>query len=426
MMKRWLVSGLLLAIGVSSAVADDEDRDEGQSNGVVYTMTNDPAGNAVVVFSRSSQGTLTKSGTFPTGGKSIGLFATGNQNGLLLSEDGHCLWAVNSASNTISTFQAAGTNLSPINVVGSGGTGPVSLTERHGLLYVLNNGSLFAGTASPPPPAADNITGFTVAGSCRLTPLAGSSRSLSQATGTFPAEVGFDPRGEVIIVTEKATNKIDTWVVGNDGLLSGKKVQASLGKEPFGFTFNDRGQLILTNAACHMPTPPGLLPGCSVPPDAPTLLTYTVGRDGTLTLEDSATDNQAAKCWVVITGDQRFAFTTNALATQTGGTPGAPPAGSISRYKIGHDASLTKLGDTPIPTALNHLSSDPNSMVGVPIDAALSRNSNFLYVLSEGDGTINAYKVGSDGQLTLLGVSNVTAVSAITVGGPFPNGLAAQ
>lgn len=65
-------------------------------------------------------------------------------------------------------------------------------------------------------------------------------------------------------------------------------------------------------------------------------------------------------------------------------------------------------------------------MVGVPIDAALSRNSNFLYVLSEGDGTINAYKVGSDGQLTLLGVSNVTAVSAITVGGPFPNGLAAQ
>jgi 6-phosphogluconolactonase (cycloisomerase 2 family) len=343
-----------------------------------------------------------------------------------LSEDGHCLWAVNSASNSISAFQVAGTNLSPINVVSSGGTGPVSLTEHHSLLYVLNNGSLFAGTASPPPPSPDNITGFTVAGSCRLSPLAGSARSLSQATGSFPAQVGFDPGGEVIVVTEKATNKIDTWVVGNDGLLSGKKVQASKGNEPFGFAFDNRGQLIVTNAACHMPTPPGNLPGCSVPPDAPTLASYTVKEDGTLTLEDSSTDNQAAKCWVVITGSQRFAFTTNALATQTGGTPGLPPAGSVSSYKVGPDGSLSKIGDTPIPTALNHLSSDPNSVVGVPIDAALSRNSKFLYVLSEGDGTINAYKVGSDGRLALLGVSNVTAVSAITVGGPFPNGLAAR
>ena len=394
--------------------------------GAVFTMTNDPAGNAVVVFERSSKGTLTKSGTFSTGGKSIGLFATGNQNGVLLSEDAHCLWAVNSASNTIAAFQVAGTNLSHINVVSSGGTGPVSMTEHHGLLYVLHNGSLFAGTASPPPASPDNITGFTVSGSCDLSPLAGSTRSLSKASGTFPAQVGFEPSGRVIIVTEKATNKIDTWVVGNDGLLSEKKVQSSFAGEPFGFAFDNRGQLILTNAACHMPTPPGNLPGCSVPPDSPTLTSYRVAADGTLTLTGSATDNQAAKCWVVITKSQRFAFTTNALATQTGGTPGLPPAGSVSGYKVSHDGSLAKVGDTPIPTSLNHLSSDPNAIVGVPIDAALSRNSKFLYVLSEGDGTINAYKVGPDGDLTLLGVSNVTAVSAITVGGPFPNGLAAQ
>ena len=69
---------------------------------------------------------------------------------------------------------------------------------------------------------------------------------------------------------------------------------------------------------------------------------------------------------------------------------------------------------------------DPNSTVGVPIDAALSDNSRFLYVLSEGDGTINAYSVESDGSITLLDVSNVTAVSAILTGGPFPNGLAAR
>jgi 6-phosphogluconolactonase (cycloisomerase 2 family) len=144
-----------------------------------------------------------------------------------------------------------------------------------------------------------------------------------------------------------------------------------------------------------------------------------------LTVVDNLIDNQAAKCWIVITGSQRFAFTVNALGLQPHGTSGLPPAGSVTAYQLDPHGALTKLGVTEIPTALNGLG-DANSMVGVPIDAALSRNSRFLYVLSEGDGTISGYSVGNDGSLTLLGVSNVTAVSAITVGGPFPNGLAAQ
>jgi 6-phosphogluconolactonase len=423
MAKCWFTSGLLLTIGVcGTAMAADV--------GAVYTMTNDPAGNAVVVYGRASDGTLTNSGSFSTGGTSIGFFATGNQNGLLLNTDASCLWAVNSLSNSIAAFQVSGTSLSSVGVVASGGVGPVSLTVNEGLgvLYVLHNGSLLVQppVGSPVPASPDNITGFTVGANCGLSALAGSTRSLSQSMGTFPAQVSFNPTGTVVVVTEKATNKIDTWVVGANGLLSGKKVQAAAGVEPFGFAFDNRGQLIMTNAACHMPTPPGNLPGCSVPPDSPTLASYTVGSDGTLTLVDTSTDNQAAKCWVVITDSQRFAFTTNALATQTGGTPGAPPAGSITRYRVDAHGGLTDLGSTEIPTALNGFTSDPNSIVGVPVDAALSRNSRFLYVLSEGDGTINAYSVGLDGSLTLLGVSNVTALNPLFNGLPFPNGLAAQ
>jgi 6-phosphogluconolactonase (cycloisomerase 2 family) len=415
-----IISVLFVTFGlVGNAIAQDA--------GAVYTMTNDPAGNAVVVYARSGNGTLTKSGTFPTGGTSIGFFATGNQNGLLLSNDGHCLWAVNSASNTIVSFQVSGnTSLRRAGSVNSGGTGPVSLTQYQGLLYVLNNGSLFAGTTTPPAPSPDNITGFTVSSTCGLSPLANSTRGLSQSTGTFPAQVSFDPSGRVVVVTEKATNKIDTWVVGSNGLLSGKLVQSSAGHEPFGFAFDNRGQLVVTEAGCHMPTPPGVLPGCSVPPDSPALTSYTVASDGTLILVDHLVDDQAAQCWVVISNNQRIIFTVNALATQAGGTPGLPPAGSITTYHFDPQGQLTKMGDTPVPTALNSLSSNPNAMVGVPVDAALSRNSQYLYVLSEGDGTINSYSVGPSGQLTLLGVSDVTAVSAITVGGPFPNGLAAQ
>jgi 6-phosphogluconolactonase (cycloisomerase 2 family) len=242
------------------------------------------------------------------------------------------------------------------------------------------------------------------------------------AMGTFPAEVSFNPTGTVLVVTEKATNKIDTWMVGGNGLLSGKKVQASAGKEPFGFAFDNRGQLLVTEAGCHVPTPPGVLPGCIAPPDLPALSSYTVAADGTLTLIDNLVDNQAAKCWVVITDSQQFAFTVNALAKPAGGGSGFPPGGSITRYHLDPSGSLSEVGSTPVPINL------PIAPVGVPVDAALSRNSRFLYVLSEGDGTISGYSVGLDGSLTPLqpGIFEVTPTPAILVGGPFPNGLAAR
>src|SRR5208283_4700134 len=111
------------------------------------------------------------------------------------------------------------------------------------------------------------------------------------------------------------------------------------------------------------------------------------------------------ECWVAITGSQgsdgqnwdgqksaygqEFAFAVNAIGGG-GSTPMTElPAGSLTRYRVNPNGSLTRLGVTPVP----------HMPLGVPVDAALSRNSRFLYVLSEGDGTINAYQVGSDGGL---------------------------
>jgi 6-phosphogluconolactonase len=434
MTKHWFTNVLLLAIGLSGIVllavgvagtATAGEGDEGRDGGAVYTMTNDPAGNAVVVFERDADGKLEKSGTFPTGGTSIGVFATGNQDGLLLSDDGQCLWAVNSMSDSISAFQVKGTSLSGVNIVGSGGHRPISLTEHkgeletddrgedhdrkdkiRGLLYVLNAGGQVG--------SSDNITGFTVAKNCGLSSLAGSTQPLSAAS-TSPAEVGFDPSGRVLVVTEKTTNMITTFTVDDDGLPSAPISQASAGKEPFGFAFDKRGQLLVTEASCSVPKPPGNLPTCLVPPDKPALSSYKVASDGTLTLIDNSVDDQAAKCWVVITGNQRFAFTVNALADPQGG-PGVPPAGSITSYRVDPSGTLTNLGFTKVPV----------SPAGVPIDMALSRNSRFLYVLQEPDGVISAYKVGSNGGLTLFGTFAVTAGPPLITGGAFPNGLAAR
>ncbi len=147
--KHAIVVALLIVLTGAGGTATAA----GLSPGHVYTMTNDPAGNAVVVFNRAADGTLTKFGTFPTGGTSIGVFATGNQNGLLLDEDSRCLWAVNSLDNEITAFRVMDDSLSFINKVGSGGRRPISLTEHKDLLYVLNAGGQVGST--------DNITGFT-------------------------------------------------------------------------------------------------------------------------------------------------------------------------------------------------------------------------------------------------------------------------
>jgi 6-phosphogluconolactonase len=454
MAKRWLTmaklcftSVMLVIIGFAGTAAADDGAGY-TDHGAVYTMTNSTTGNEVVAYDRAADGTLTMAGTFATGGTSIGVFATGNQNGLLLSNDAHCLWAVNSSSSSISAFEVKGTSLSLIKVVGSGGSRPISLTvnEDLGVLYVLNAGGQL-GLAG----VSDNVTGFTIGKDCRLSPLAGSTRALS-GSNVFPAQVSFNPDGSVVVVTEKTDDggvrggHITTFTVGRKGLLSLKSKSVApvlsdgtLIAEPFGFAFDSRGRLLVTAADCSQPAPPGNLPGCFVPPDNPSLLSYTLNSNGTLTLVDSSGDGgQAAECWLVITGSHRwdgqnwdsqkspygqeFAFAVNAIGGG-GLTPETElPAGSLTGYRVSPNGSLTRLGVTPVPHA----------PLGVPVDAALSRNSRFLYVLSEGDGTINAYTVGPDGGLTLLSTYPVETVqfpdpTAMPPVPPlFPNGLAAR
>jgi hypothetical protein len=48
-----------------------------------------------------------------------------------------------------------------------------------------------------------------------LSPLPGSTRPLTGGVAADPAEVNFSPDGDFLIVTEKATNLIDTYTVAN-------------------------------------------------------------------------------------------------------------------------------------------------------------------------------------------------------------------
>jgi 6-phosphogluconolactonase len=335
-----------LGLGAGGAMA-------ASSAGQVYTLTNSPAGNAVKAFDRAGDGSLTPDGEFGTGGTGTGT-DLGNQGALVL--DGGLLFAVNAGSDSISAFTVKRDALELVDTIASGGDQPISLTTHDGLLYVLNAGG------------AGNISGFEFSRDGDLSPLAASTRPLS-GPGPGPAQVSFDPDGELLVVTEKNTNLIDTYQVDEDsGLATGPNPQASAGATPFGFAFDKRGHLIVSEAFGGAP-------------DASAVSSYEVD-DGVIDpITPSAATTETAACWIVVTKNGRFTYTSN-----TG-------SASISGYRVGHEGDLTLL--------------DADGRTGVsgpgPIDMALSRNSRFLFSLNSGDETISGFRVGADGSLTPIG-----------------------
>ena len=313
-----------------------------ERTGAVYTLSNESSGNRVIVFSREKNGSLSWKGSVSTGGKGLGS-GLGSQGAIV--RRGDLLFAVDAGSNEVSVLRTEG-GFHVIARVPSGGLEPISLTVNDDLLYVLNAGD------------PGNITGFRGARSGHLVHINGSTQPLS-GTGTGPAQVEFNPAGRVLVVTEKNTNMIDTYVVGAGGKAGAPDVQSSTGTTPFGFEFTSRGQLVVSNAA-------GKVSGMS------SLTSYAVSPTGFLALiTGPVADHQTAACWVAITGNGKFAYTTNAVS------------GDISGYTVAADGSLTLFNDGGVTA-----SSDAS-----PIDMALSRGSRFLFALNAGGNSITSYAI---------------------------------
>jgi 6-phosphogluconolactonase len=334
------------------------------SPGAVYTMTNSSSSNEVLVFDRSADGSLSPAGAFETGGNGTG-GGLGNQGGVLLTSDNQWLYVVNAGSNSISVFKVKPGDLELMDSVDSGGVQPVSLTVDGDLLYVLNAGGAVGGE--------DNITGFMIEPDGMLQPLTGSTQPLS-AANTSPAQIGFSTDGNVLVVAEKDTSKIDTYVVDDDGLAGPPRIFDSAGDVPFGFSFSKRNRLYVSEAGTSSAS------------------SYQVYPDGNLEVISAAVPNfQAGVCWLVVVKNGRYAYTTNA------GT------GTISLFNIDRDGTISY-----------DVSADA---IGGVIDEALSNNSRYLYALSSGAQKIFGFQVGSDGELT-----KVEEIDLLT----GANGLAAK
>ena len=361
-----LLAFLLLASPAMADDGDDDDDDDGRGrSGFVYTLTNAATGNEVAIFDRARDGTISPAGSVATGGLGTGA-GLGSQGALVL--DDRRLFAVNAGSNTISSLEAGRRGVELLDTAPSGGVRPISVTAHRRLVYVLNAGA--AGTPG-------NISGFFVGRNGALVPLPGSSRPLSTAAAD-PAQVEFSPDGDHLVVTEKATNRIVTYQVGFLGFASGPNAQPSAGQTPFGFAFDRRGHLIVSEAFGGAP-------------DASVMSSYDLSRTGTITpITPLVATTETAACWVVVTRDGRYSYTTN-----TG-------SGSVSGYAVGRDGSL-RLLDADGRTGVT----GPGS---TPIDAALDRSSRFLYVLESGTHEIGVFEVNRDGSLDpLAGVGGLPA-----------------
>lgn len=326
------------------------------ANGAVFTSTNAVSGNAILAFSRSTDGTLSAAGSYATGGEGTG-GGLGSQGAVTLSADGQLLLAVNAGSAELSAFAVNGTSLTLLNTVASGGSTPISVTADHGLVYVLNAGG------------AGNISGFRVDRHTGLTPIVGSTRPLS-SDAPAPAQVSFSTDGNTLVVTEKGTNRVVSYAVDRDGLAGEPQVIASSGQTPFGFAFGLRNILVVSEAF-------GGAAGASA------ASSYRADGRGTAALDlvsGSVLNSESASCWTAITPDGKYAYIAN-----TGSS-------TVSAYAVSAQGALTLLDADGVSAQTGAGTS--------PADEAISQNGQFLYVRSGGANTVSAFRIASNGSLT--------------------------
>lgn len=352
---RRAVSGALIAASLAMVAT--------ATAATVYTETNSAGGNAVQVFSSGDDELSSLSTTVSTGGLGTGA-GLGNQGALAVTEDGRFLLAVNAGSNDISILARSDEGLSLVDRVPSGGTKPVSVTVHGRLVYVLNAGD------------TGNISGFRITGNGHLKAIADSTRPLS-STAAGAAQVGFDREGELLVVTEKATNNISAYALADDRPV-GPAAHSSNGMTPFGFAFDRRDTLLVSEAFGGRT-------------NASALSSYDVDEPESLdVISGSVSTQQTAACWVVVARNGRFAYTTN-----TG-------SGTVSGFRVSRSGALTRLA--------------PDGVSGVtgggPTDAATTRDGRTLFVLSPSIGQIVAFRVRSDGSLGNLGTATGALASA--------------
>ena len=371
---------LLVILGVAIAIGSpsrSQAQDFDASGKAVFVMTNDANQNSVIAYPRNADGSLGHGRKFFTGGRGSGgtVDPLASQGSLTLSGDGSLLFAVNAGSGELSVFRVFGNFLWLADIVPCGGSEPVAVAQYGDLVYLVNAGG------------TNNVVGFRLTHDQKLRRIPHANYLLS-AGNTGPGSIAFDPNGRVLLVTEKATNKIDSFSVHADGTLGPIVTTPSAGPGAFAVQFASYGTALVVET------------GPATGTNASAISSYAVHAGSPLSvISPSVATQGAATCWLQVTPNGRYVYTANS-ATST-----------ISGFSIGTDGSLTPLPGTIVGT-LPAGSTD--------LDVTVSANGKFLYTLNTGTGTIAIFEIHRDGTLSSLGeVDGLPAKSGL-------NGIAAN
>ena len=320
----------------------------------VYVQTNDATANEVIAFSRTQDGALALLGRYSTGGRGTGSPHLASAGSVVLSDDGRWLLVVSAGSDELSLFAVQPDGLQLVGRAGSGGSKPTSVAISDWC------------TRSTTAPRAS-------AGSVSLT---GNWLRSRNRHGHEQCRCGSGPglvhylMVTVLIVTERGTDTISSYLIDERGYAQGPTTIKSSGQTPYGFGLTADGSLIVSEAF-------GGATGAAA------TSSYAVSGAGELTMvSGSIGDTRSEVCWVALTKDDRFAYVTNF------------GDGTVSSYEITADRSL-RLRD---PVA----ASAGQGEKGIR-DEAISGDGRYLYAIHADAQKLFGWAVGQGGQLTPVG-----------------------
>jgi 6-phosphogluconolactonase (cycloisomerase 2 family) len=273
---------------------------------LVYTQTNDPAGNAILAYTRANDGRLTPlpGSPFPTGG--LGITPTFNlgpfdsDQEVIVNAAHSLLFTVNGGSDSISVFKINGDGSltpAPGSPFPSGGSNPVSVGLFHDTLCVVNADQ----DPGHPGQGCPNFTSFHVSESGALTPVPNST--VNVPAGSSPSQALISPLGPVLLGADFLGGLLRSFSIAKDGRLT------LLNSQP------------LPSAVFAGTGAPPLPLGLAAHPKFPAVYVgfvtinrigiYGYSSDGGLNFINSVPNSGQAVCWLLLNKSATRLYTSN-------------------------------------------------------------------------------------------------------------------
>ncbi len=426
---KFNVFALLAVALIYTSCSDDDDTLPGEEPtnfvGAVYAMTNGDGQvtgtniqgpNTIIAYGRRDDGTLTPIGPILTGGNGgdydggEGLDPLISAYALTKTDDNENLLAVNAGSNTITSFNIL--DDFSLEIAGSsqptGAVGPNSIAYSarnadgiKGIVYVSNitRQEFLAGGE---PEHQGTVTGFWLLEDGSLSPIAGSTRNLSNR----PSAVQFSPDGNWLVVASinsgaaalasGSEDELVVYSVNADGTLSANQVSGATSTlrgntegrnlpSAIGFQIVGSNYVVVTEAREFQPD--------GTPPAFPALQdgsvsTWQIQGDGSLspiTLDVRSGENNTGRtaCWLDFTADGNTFFVSNAIEA------------GLASFSFNNGAVELINQTAASGTGTGGADNGPEAFARTEgwIDMWISDDGQFLYQLYGLDGTIGIYRV---------------------------------